>query len=53
MTYNNQTYKWKIASLRFFNPIVAHSTGMIGEAPKGIPDNIFPYITQLVGGILE
>ncbi len=51
--YNNQTDKWKIANLRYFNPIGAHSTGMIGEAPIGIPNNIFPYITQVAAGILD
>ena len=52
-TYNNQTNKWKIANLRYFNPIGAHSTGMIGEAPIGIPNNIFPYITQVAAGTLD
>ena len=52
-TYNNQTDKWKIANLRYFNPIGAHSTGMIGEAPIGIPNNIFPYIMQVAAGILD
>ena len=52
-TYNSQNNKWKIANLRYFNPIGAHPTGMIGEAPIGIPSNIFPYITQVAAGILE
>ena len=39
--------KWKIANLRYFNPIGAHDSGYIGEAPIGIPNNIFPYITQV------
>ena len=43
--------KWRIASLRYFNPIGAHSSGLIGEFPKGVPDNIFPYITQVAAGI--
>ena len=51
--YNNQADKWKIANLRYFNPIGAHSTGMIGEAPIGMPNNIFPYITQVAAGILD
>ena len=51
--YKNQIDKWKIANLRYFNPIGAHSTGMIGEAPIGIPNNIFPYITQVAAGILD
>ena len=45
--------KWKIASLRYFNPIGAHSSGLIGESPKGIPNNIFPYITQVAVGSLN
>ncbi len=52
-TYNNQTDKWKIANLRYFNPIGAHSSGIIGESPIGIPNNIFPYITQVAAGILD
>ena len=51
--YNSPNNKWKIANLRYFNPIGAHSTGMIGEAPIGIPSNIFPYITQVASGILD
>ena len=51
--YKNQIDKWKVASLRYFNPIGAHSTGMIGEAPIGIPNNIFPYITQVAAGISD
>ncbi len=39
--------KWKIASLRYFNPIGAHKSGLIGENPSGIPNNIFPFITQV------
>ena len=35
---------WKIASLRYFNPIGAHSSGLFGEDPKGYPNNIFPII---------
>ena len=51
--YYSQTDKWKIANLRYFNPIGAHSSGLIGEAPLGIPGNIFPYITQVAAGILD
>lgn len=45
--------KWKIASLRYFNPIGAHDSGLIGEDPKGIPKNLVPYITQVAIGRLE
>lgn len=37
-------------SLRYFNPIGAHSSGLIGEAPQGIPNNVFPFITQVAIG---
>ena len=43
--------KWKIASLRYFNPIGAHESGLLGEDPKGIPNNIFPLITKTALGI--
>ena len=52
-TYNSNPDKWKIANLRYFNPIGAHPSGMIGEDPIGIPNNIFPYITQVAAGILD
>ena len=42
--------KWRIANLRYFNPIGAHETGKIGENPKGLPNNIFPLITQVASG---
>ena len=51
--YNSQPDKWKIANLRYFNPIGAHDSGMIGEDPIGIPNNIFPYINQVASGILD
>tara|TARA_B100001248_G_C27343992_1_gene437751 strand:+ start:175 stop:1224 length:1050 start_codon:yes stop_codon:yes gene_type:complete len=41
---------WKIANLRYFNPIGAHSSGLIGENPIGVPNNIFPYITNVALG---
>lgn len=37
--------------LRYFNPVGAHNSGMIGEAPNGIPNNLMPYITQVAAGI--
>ena len=45
-----QPKNWKIANLRYFNPIGAHNSGLIGENPHGIPDNIFPMILQVALG---
>ena len=45
--------EWSIALLRYFNPIGAHKSGLIGEDPKGIPNNLMPYISQVAGGKLE
>ncbi|MBE6727235.1 MAG: UDP-glucose 4-epimerase GalE [Ruminococcaceae bacterium] len=44
---------WSIAILRYFNPIGAHKSGTIGEDPKGIPNNLMPYIAQVAVGKLE
>ena len=44
---------WNIILLRYFNPIGAHKSGTIGENPKGIPNNLVPYITQVAVGKLE
>lgn len=44
---------WSVALLRYFNPIGAHESGMIGEYPGGIPNNLMPYITQVAVGKLE
>ena len=43
--------EWNVALLRYFNPIGAHQSGMIGENPNGIPNNLMPYITQTAVGI--
>lgn len=43
--------EWHISALRYFNPIGAHPSGLIGEDPKGIPNNLMPYLTQVVGGL--
>ena len=43
---------WKIMLLRYFNPIGAHQSGLIGEDPKGIPNNLVPYIAQVSVGKL-
>ncbi|MGZ8136716.1 MAG: UDP-glucose 4-epimerase GalE [Methylococcaceae bacterium] len=44
---------WKIALLRYFNPIGAHESGMIGEDPNGIPNNLMPYVSQVAIGKLQ
>lgn len=44
---------WKIALLRYFNPIGAHESGLIGEDPNGIPNNLIPYVSQVAVGKLE
>jgi UDP-glucose 4-epimerase len=44
--------RWSIALLRYFNPIGAHESGLIGEDPNGIPNNLMPYITQVAIGKL-
>jgi len=43
---------WRIARLRYFNPVGAHDSGLIGEDPTGIPNNLMPYITQTALGKL-
>lgn len=45
--------EWNVTLLRYFNPIGAHSSGMIGEDPKGIPNNLVPYIARVAVGKLE
>lgn len=45
--------EWNIVLLRYFNPIGAHESGWIGEDPKGIPNNLVPYIAQVAIGKLE
>ena len=52
-TYISNSKKWRVANLRYFNPIGAHSSGLIGESPLGVPDNVFPYLTQVAAGNLE
>ena len=44
---------WAVALLRYFNPIGAHESGLIGEDPVGIPNNLMPYITQVASGKRE
>jgi UDP-glucose 4-epimerase len=44
--------EWSVVLLRYFNPIGAHPSGLIGENPTGIPNNLFPYIARVAAGIL-
>lgn len=45
--------EWNVMLLRYFNPIGAHKSGLIGEDPKGIPNNLLPYVAQVAIGKLE
>ena len=45
--------EWQVACLRYFNPVGAHPSGRIGEDPLGVPNNLFPFITQVAAGRLE
>lgn len=45
--------EWNVILLRYFNPIGAHKSGLIGEDPKGIPNNLVPYVAQVAIGKLE
>jgi UDP-glucose 4-epimerase len=45
--------EWSIALLRYFNPVGAHESGLIGEDPNGIPNNLMPFITQVAVGKLD
>ena len=45
--------RWNIALLRYFNPVGAHPSGRIGEDPKGIPNNLMPYVAQVASGKLQ
>ena len=44
---------WSVAILRYFNPVGAHESGLIGEKPQGIPNNLMPYLTQVASGKLK
>lgn len=50
---NHAGNPWKIALLRYFNPIGAHESGLIGEDPNGVPNNLMPYVAQVAVGKLE
>ncbi|MGB0468472.1 MAG: UDP-glucose 4-epimerase GalE [Pontibacterium sp.] len=45
--------EWEIALLRYFNPVGAHPSGLIGEDPSGIPNNLMPYVAQVAAGRLQ
>ena len=45
--------EWNIAILRYFNPVGAHESGLIGEDPKGIPANLMPFIQKVAAGKLK
>ena len=51
--YSSDPNEWKIANLRYFNPIGAHPSGLIGESPNGVPNNIFPYINKVAAGEID
>lgn len=44
---------WNICILRYFNPVGAHSSGLIGEDPKGVPNNLMPYVAKVAEGTLK
>jgi len=44
---------WRVGLLRYFNPVGAHVSGMIGEDPNGIPNNLIPYVAQVAAGTLK
>lgn len=49
----NSDANWSVGLLRYFNPVGAHESGLIGEDPKGIPNNLMPYIAQVASGKRE
>ena len=51
--FTNAQSEVAVISLRYFNPIGAHESGLIGEFPSGIPNNLMPYITQTAAGVRE
>lgn len=50
---SNSDSAWRIACLRYFNPVGAHASGLIGEDPDGIPNNLMPFIARVASGKLE
>ncbi|WP_226584136.1 UDP-glucose 4-epimerase GalE [Halobacillus litoralis] len=53
LDFSRANPKLSVALLRYFNPVGAHESGLIGEKPDGVPNNLMPYITQVVKGKLE
>lgn len=51
--YNNVSDIWNIVILRYFNPVGAHKSGLIGENPNGMPNNLMPFITQVAAGDIK
>ncbi len=51
--FNKADSEWNVILLRYFNPIGAHKSGMMGEDPKGIPNNLVPYVAKVAVGKLE
>ena len=51
--FDSDSKSWRICNLRYFNPIGAHPSGLIGENPHGKPENIFPFILQVASGLRE
>src|SRR3546814_17394936 len=45
--------EWRIAILRYFNPVGAHDSGLIGENPNGIPNNLMPFVSRVAAGRLS
>ena len=43
--------QWRVACLRYFNPVGAHDSGLIGEDPNGVPNNLMPYVAQVAAGL--
>lgn len=52
MDLANSDSDWRIVSLRYFNPVGAHESGLIGENPNGVPNNLMPYIARVAAGTL-
>lgn len=53
MDIYNSDPTWDIAILRYFNPVGAHESGLIGEEPQGIPNNLMPYVSRVAAGVLK
>lgn len=45
--------RWNVCSLRYFNPVGAHKSGLIGDSPNGLPNNLMPYLTRVASGTLD